>query len=429
MNFETHLKRYLDDKEITLLLNSLLEESKKAIVINTNKISDNFILSKFPNITPHPLVEHCYLYNEEEYQLGKHIYFEQGLYYIFEPCSSLVNYFLKPEKDDIVLDLCAAPGGKTSHLAILKNNDGIIISNEISKDRSLILSSNVERLGFRNVVVTNNNIDDFKNFENQFDKIILDAPCSGSGMFRKETKMKEDWTYAKVVALSSLQKELIIKAYSLLKPGGRMVYSTCSFSYEEDEEVVKYLLENTNATLESIEDNALFYFSKEKIGIHLFPHLFPGEGHYICIIKKPENEYINRKNKIKEDKRSSEIKKVCEVEGFIYSFENIYYLLPESFDFKKLKIIRGGLKLGTLEKYGFEFDHALSHYLKDYSNQINLDDKQIQEYIKGNALNIPCKDGYILIKYQNIPLSFAKATKNRINNKYPKGLRKQYIIL
>lgn len=429
MDFKTHLKKYLDDKEISLLLNSFNEKTKKAIIVNTNKVSDSFILEKFPNMIPHPLVAHCYLYNEEEYPLGKHIYFEQGLYYIFEPCSGLVNYFLKPEKKDIILDLCAAPGGKTSHLAFLKENQGIIVSNEISRERSLILSSNIERLGFSNVIVTNNSIDDFNSYQNQFDKIILDAPCSGSGMFRKETKMKDDWTYSKVTSLSSLQKELIIKAYSLLKPGGRMVYSTCSFSYEEDEEVIKHLLEKTNAILEPIEENPLFYFSKEKIGIHLFPHLFPGEGHYICVIAKPNEEIISKISKVKEDKKNSEIKKICEVEGFIYSFNNIYYLLPESFDFKKLKVIRGGLKLGTLEKYGFEFDHALSHYLKNFSNQINLNEKEVQEYIKGNALNLNCKDGYILIKYQNIPLSFAKATKNRINNKYPKGLRKQYIIL
>ena len=429
MTFEEHLEKYLSKNEINSLLSSLEGKSKKSIIINTNKIDDAFILSKFPLLTPHPIVKHCYIYEEDTYQLGKHIYFEQGLYYIFEPCSSLVNHFLEAKEEDVVLDLCAAPGGKTSHLAILKNNKGIIVSNEISKERSLVLSSNIERMGFNNVIVTNNTVDDFKVFENSFDRIILDAPCSGSGMFRKESKMKEDWSYGKVISLSKLQKELIIKAYSLLKPGGTLVYSTCSFSYEEDEEVIKYLLANTNAILSEIEDHPLYYKSKEKIGIHLFPHLFPGEGHYICKIERPFDPTINLINrKIKESNKFDDIKKICQVDGYIYNFENIYYLLPEYFDFKKLKIIRGGLKLGTKEKYGFEFDHALSHYLSSFTNELELNEQELLSYIQGNSINKNHKEGLLLIKYHNNSLGFAKSIKGRINNKYPKGLRKNNIL-
>ena len=429
MTFEEHLEKYLSKEEINELLASLKGKSKKSIIINTNKIDDNFILSKFPLLTPHPIVKHCYIYEDDTYPLGKHIYFEQGLYYIFEPCSGLVNHFLDAKEDDIVLDLCAAPGGKTSHLAIIKKNKGIIVSNEISRERSLILSSNVERMGFNNVIVTNNTIDDFKQYENYFNKIILDAPCSGSGMFRKESKMKDDWSYGKVTSLSILQKELIIKAYSLLKPGGTLIYSTCSFSYEEDEEVIKYLLENTTAKLGEFKNHELYYQSKEKIGIHLFPHLFPGEGHYICKIEKPLNKSINIINrKVKETNKFDDIKKLWQVDGYIYNFENIYYLLPEKFDFKKLKIIRGGLKLGTKEKFGFEVDHALSHYLSSYSNEINLNDEELLSYIQGNSINKNAKEGLILVKYQDKTLGFAKSTKGRLNNKYPKGLRKNNII-
>ena len=429
MTFEEHLEKYLSKEEINSLLSSLEGKSKKSIIINTNKIDDAFILSKFPLLTPHPIVKHCYIYEEDTYQLGKHIYFEQGLYYIFEPCSGLVNHFLDAKENDMVLDLCAAPGGKTSHLGIIKNNKGIIVSNEISRERSLILSSNIERMGFNNVIVTNNTIDDFRSYENYFDKIILDAPCSGSGMFRKESKMKDDWTYSKVTSLSELQKELITKTYSLLKPGGTLVYSTCSFSYEEDEEVVKYLLEKTNAKLSEFENHEFYYQSNEKIGIHLFPHLFPGEGHYICKIEKPFDPTINFINrKIKESNKFDDIKKICQVDGYIYNFENIYYLLPEYFDFKKLKIIRGGLKLGTKEKYGFEVDHALSHYLVNYPNEIELNKDELVSYIQGNSLNKNTKDGLLLVKYQGNSLGFSKSTKGRLNNKYPKGLRKNNII-
>lgn len=428
MEFFEHLKKYLSDDDITNLKFSLKEKAKKAIIINTNKIDEKFILESFPNLIKHPIVNNCYLYNDEEYQLGKHIFFEQGLYYIFEPCSALINYFLNPLENDIVLDLCAAPGGKTSHLAILKKNQGIIISNEISRERSLILSSNIERMGFRNVIVTNNQIDDFANFQNQFDKIILDAPCSGSGMFRKEEKMKDDWSYSKVLSLSQTQKELIIKAYDLLKPGGKIIYSTCSFSYEEDEEVVNHLLINTNAKLVQIDDNPMFFKSKSQIGIHLFPHLFPGEGHYICLIEKPLNNIIIPYFSKNKTDKYDDIKKICNVEGYVYQFNNIFYLLPHYFDTKNLKVVRGGLKLGTKEKYGFEFDHALSHYLKSYNNEAELDQLNIQEYLKGNTLYLKMKEGIVLIKYKNNTLGFAKSIKGRVNNKYPKGLRKNNLI-
>ena len=427
MEFYEHLKKYLNDEEISKLESSLNEKNKKSIIINTNKIDESFILDKFPLLEKHPIVKNCYLYDEEVYPLGKHVYFEQGLYYIFEPCSSLVNHLLKPEEQDVVLDLCASPGGKSSHLGILKHNQGIIISNEISKERALVLSSNIERMGFRNVIVTNNTIDDFSKFSETFDKIILDAPCSGSGMFRKESKMKDDWTYQKVLSLVPIQKDLLLKAYDLLKPGGRLVYSTCSFSYEEDEEVISYLLENTDAKLGEFEDSPYYYHSKSNIGIHLFPFLFPGEGHYICVIEKPDGEIHNLSSKKKKEDKNDDIKKLCEVDGYVYNFENIYYLLPHYFDTKKLKVLRGGLKLGTKEKYGFEMDHALSHYLEHYSNEIELNEEELLSYLQGNSLNIKAKEGIVLIKYQGHGLGFSKSIKGRINNKYPKGLRKNNI--
>ena len=303
MTFEEHLKKYLSEDEINKLISSEQEETKHALLLNEEKMSKETFLSLFPNVKPHPICEGVYLYDSNEYQFGKHVLHDLGTYYLFEPCSSIVSYLLNPNENDVILDVASAPGGKSIHTSLLMHNKGLMISNEIQNARSLILSSNVERMGRRNIIVTNNDIDAFKNYQNTFSKIILDAPCSGSGMFRKQEEMKSDWTYAKVESLSLLQKELILKAYSLLTPGGRMVYSTCSFSYEEDEEVIKYLLKNTNAKLVDIEDNKYFYKSKEKIGIHLFPYLFPGEGHYICLIEKPNEDYIhlnkNQLNKFK----------------------------------------------------------------------------------------------------------------------------------
>jgi NOL1/NOP2/sun family putative RNA methylase len=429
MNFEEHLEKYLSKAQIDDLLDSLNRDATHALIVNTNKIDDSFLLNKFPNLIPHPFVSHCYLFDNNEYQLGKHIYFEQGLYYIFEPCSSLIAHFLQPEKDDIILDCAAAPGGKAIHTAILKENEGIVVANEISRERALVLSSNVERMGLKNVIVTNCSLDDFSSYEESFDKIILDAPCSGSGMFRKDNKMKEDWTYQKVLSLAELQKELILKAYALLKPGGVLSYSTCSFSYEEDEETVQYLLDNTDATLISLPESPSFFQSKSKIGIHLLPNLFLGEGHYLCLIKKPGTLTKTSIKNPKEDKYSNVLKKELNLEGYIYNFDNIYYLLPHYFDFKKLKVLRGGLKIGTLEKYGFDFDHALSHYLVSYSNSVELNKEDVTKYVQGNMMNLDVQDGYVIINYDGNGLGLGKAKNKKVNNKYPKGLRKNQILL
>ena len=254
MNFETHLEKYLSKEEIKALINSLdNNDVKHALVLNEEKISIEQFKNEFPNIIEHPIVPNVFLYNSNEYSFGKHIYHELGYYYIFEPCSSIVSYLLNPNENDTILDIAAAPGGKSIHTSLMMKNQGILVSNEIQQARAFILSSNVERMGRKNIIVTNNNIDDLaKKYQNFFSKIILDAPCSGSGMFRKMEAMKNDWTYQKVLSLSNLQKELILKAYSMLQDGGTLVYSTCSFSYEEDEEVIEYLLSSTDAELINI---------------------------------------------------------------------------------------------------------------------------------------------------------------------------------
>ena len=304
----------------------------------------------------------------------------------------------------------------------MMKNQGILISNEIQQARSFILSSNVERMGRKNIIVTNNNIDDFtRKYQNYFSKIILDAPCSGSGMFRKMEAMKEDWTYQKVLSLQELQKDLIKKAYLLLQEGGTMVYSTCSFSYEEDEEVILHLLSNTDAELVHIPLFEGFYQSESKIGIHLLPHLFMGEGHYICLIKKPNsNTYSLNSKEIKDNFKS--IHQLLNIkEGYIYKVNDTYYYINRYIDTKGLHIIRGGLKLGIEEKYGFVFDHALSRVFP--INPVELSLEEAKSYLEGNQIIKNSKDGFVTLTYQNNGIGFGKSTKNKINNKYPKGLR------
>lgn len=430
MEFKQHLRKYLKEEDIDKLINSFNDEDKHAVLLNTHKMSDEKFLSLFPNVKPHPIVTHAYIYNKNIYDLGKTIYHIQGCFYLQEPSAMLVSYLLNPKHHEYVLDLCGAPGGKTVQASLRMDQTGLIYSNDLSYKRSQIISQNVERLGLSNVIVINNDFSTiYKEYLNYFDKIILDAPCSGSGMFRKDDKMKEDWSINKVYKFQEIQKELILYSYKMLKPGGKMIYSTCSYSYEENEEVIQYLLENTDAEIINFEENENYYIDdKTKLGIHLFPYKFEGEGHYICLIKKP-GELIKTvvKNNFKEDSNVVKIKRSMKIDlNFleIKNFNNFIFLLPEKpKSINKLNVLRYGVKAGEYDEKYFKYDYHLSHYLDNYIYEINISEEDAKSYLLGNTLNIKTEKGYVLIKYDDVAIAFGKSDGNIIKNLFPKGLR------
>ena len=422
--FKSHLKKYLNDKEIEQLIDSFSLPSTHALLLNTEKLSDEELLNIYPNLKKHPIVPHAYIYNKNEYDLGKSIYHELGAFYIQEPSAMLVSYFLDAQEDDYILDLCAAPGGKTIGTALSMHQKGIIIANDISKDRAKVLMDNVSRLGIKNVIVTNNDFASiYQHYRSTFDKIIIDAPCSGSGMFRKEDKMKDDWSYNKVFKNALIQYQLIDIAYEMLKPGGDMVYSTCSYSYEEDEEVIKHLLDNSDAELIDINNSKDFYVSKDNIGIHLFPYLFNGEGHYICKIHKPGN--------IK--KTSYHTKQVLknllpdEIQNFSsYKFGDYLHALPYDISYKGINIINYGIKVGEIIRNECLYSYQLSHALTNYKQIIELNFDEVYKYILGEQLNKNnTYKGQVLLTYQGIPVDFSKTDGRVLKNHYPKYLRKK----
>ena len=192
MEFSEHLKSYLSNEEIDKLMDSLKEQSLHAVLLNSKKMSDEEFLKLYPEVTKHPIVAHAYIYKKELYNLGKSIYHTLGCFYLQEPSAMVPAYLLNAEEDDVILDMCAAPGGKTIQSSFLMKGKGLIVSNDLSKPRTFSIVENIERLGIGNVVITNNDLSLIYNkYLNSFDKIILDAPCSGSGMFRKEDKMAE----------------------------------------------------------------------------------------------------------------------------------------------------------------------------------------------------------------------------------------------
>ena len=414
MEFFEHLKTYLNDEEIRLLETSLSKKSEHALLLNTEKMSQEQLLSIYPSLKRHPLVKNAFIYDKDELDLGKSIYHELGCFYLQEPSAMLPAYLLNPEPGDLVLDFCAAPGGKSMQASLLMHNKGLIISNDISKSRAFAISENAERLGRGNLLITNNDFSlIYDKFINTFDKIILDAPCSGSGMFRKENKMWEDWSYQKVLRNAEIQKSLVLMSYQMLKPGGTMVYSTCSFSYEEDEEVIKHLLKNTDAELIEVPNSELFYKNKTNgFGVHLLPFIFPGEGHYIALIKKP-GELVKKTDKKYYQKQEK--------------FGEYLFTLSESFSMKHLNVIRYGVKIGQIDKNDIRYDYHYARFINGFDNELEIDLSELLKYYQGESINRALSKGYILLKYQGINVDIAKSDGRIIKNRLPKGLRKKLI--
>ena len=418
-----------NQNDIKMIVDSLNKKSEHAVLLNTNKISDEEFLKEFPLVKPHPIVKNAFIYDKEIYELGKHIYHELGkhiyhelgYYYLQEPSAMVVSSLIDFKENDLVLDMCAAPGGKSIQASFKMNDKGLFISNDLSFSRCGLLSNNLERLGIGNVIITNNDLSKiYLKYENTFDKIILDAPCSGSGMFRKSDAMINDWSINKVYKYQEIQKELILIAYYMLKPGGLLSYSTCSYSKEEDEEVAHYLLSNSDAELVNIPSYECFYI--KDIGIRLMPSHFSGEGQYIVQFKKPGSSKANEFNHInKFPQLVKGYKDVKKVNDYLFAVNN-------GLDLKGFNIYRYGVKVGEFKKDIFKYDlHYARSYAKDSFDKIELTLEELKKYLYGEQLNkINPYKGYVLLTYKKTAVDIAKTDGQVIKNYYPKGLRKKF---
>lgn len=428
MDFKDNLREFLSEEETSLLIESLRGEDYHAVLLNTEKMKDDVFLSLYPNVRKHPYVDHAYLFDKNEYQLGKTIWHELGCFYIQEPSAMMVSALLDIHENDLVLDLCAAPGGKSIGASFKMQQNGLIVANDISKQRCNLIVENSERLGLKNLLIVNNDFEKiYDHYLNKFDVIILDAPCSGSGMFRKDDKMIDDWSINKVYKFAEIQKRLIKIAYEMLKPGGILSYSTCSYSLEEDEEVIEYLLSNSDATLLEFKNVKEAYINPNKpIGIRMLPSKFKGEGQYICQIKKPGNKKDT--SFIKENRYIDKLPEVCKNKDVV-KFGDSYFYLNNSAKLNSLNIIRYGVKIGEENKGIFKYDYHFAHSLKkEEFPHIEISEKELRDYLLGNVIykENPYK-GFALLTYLDNPIDIAKSDMHQIKNYYPKGLRKKVI--
>ena len=421
MDFKEHLYQSLPKDEVDQLIDSFSNEDYHAVLLNLNKISDEEFLEEFPLVKSHPIVKHAYLYDKNVYPLGKHIYHELGYYYLQEPSAMVVSSLIDFKESDLVLDMCAAPGGKTIQVALKMNNQGLVIANDLSFSRCGLISNNLERLGLRNVIIINNDLSKiYQRYLNTFDKIILDAPCSGSGMFRKNDEMMKDWSINKVYKFQEIQKSLIEIAYQMLKPGGLLSYSTCSYSKEEDEDVIQYLLDRTDAEVVDISK-----YGYTTTGIRLMPSHFEGEGQYICQIRKPGQSSpttFDNENKFKsllaDSYKNYDAKKVND---YLFSVSN-------SINLPLANIYRYGVKVGEFKKDLFKYDLHYARTLKaNEMPTIELSSNELNKYLAGEQLNKESNQkGFALLTYKNNAVDIAKSDTRVIKNNYPKGLRKKF---
>lgn len=418
MEFKESLKRYLDDNFIDDLLNSMNKERTNCLILNEYKMLSEDFIKLFPLVKQHEIIKNAFYYDPKIYDFGKSFYFDNGLFYIMDPASMLVSHYLPFNYYDNVLDLCAAPGGKTISSSY-KDNTINIIANDINYKRALTLSSNIEKCGLSNVIVTSNNIDVFvKKYKNAFDKIILDAPCSGSAMFRKSDEMEEDWTYQKVLKCVEIQKELLQKASLLLKEGGIISYSTCSFSYEEDEEIIlDFLKNNPNFHTIKIEENPKFYRSKDlPDAIHLFPNLYEGEGQFICLLQKDGVLKPNKRESFK-DRYGYGFINYDKNNDFLYGYNN-------QLDLSYLTVLRKGVHLFTIKGSDFIPSFHLAHYSKCVDT-IELNDDELKLYLHGDSFqkDLDLLNGFYIVSYNKVNLGYVHYINKTLKNLYPKGLR------
>lgn len=478
------------DREDKAFFAALQEEPKKALRFNPLKslMPDDYLdsLSLGKNVPWESMGKYY-----DTFAAGKHPFHEAGVYYIQEPSAMAPVSYLDVKENLRILDLCAAPGGKSTQIAGRMMGTGLLVSNEIVPKRARILSENIERMGISNAIVTCESPDRLsEHFPGYFDRILVDAPCSGEGMFRKNNEAISEWSKENVILCAKRQDDILESADIMLKSGGRLVYSTCTFAPDEDEgTIARFLMKHPEYRLAestiyegmeygkseylkyAFEENDAYKNADVSHTIRIWPNKFDGEGHFLAVLekgtsdgtfgkitndafplgglqqsltKKEVSDYLSLQKDILND---SDVF-TPDNSTFIKFGDNLYRLPKDAPNLKGLKVERPGLHLGTYLKNRFEPAHALSHFLHmtDAVNVYNMaaGSPEVKMYLSGQALR-PSeklvddsndfayglrvnneKSAWILVSVEGFSLGWGKYAGGVIKNHYPKGLRISY---
>ncbi len=394
-------------------------------------------------------------YYREGDQPGKDVLHEAGVYYIQEPSAMAVAEILDPKPGERILDLCAAPGGKSTQIAGRMEGRGLLVANEVIPGRGKILSQNVERMGIKNCVVCGEAPGHLALFFPEFfDRIVVDAPCSGEGMFRKDETAIGQWSTGHVQMCADRQRMILEEAAKMLKPSGVLVYSTCTFSPEENEGVIsRFVQGHEDFYIEEIPHDAAFSSGRPdwvfdpaqgvEYTMRLWPHRLRGEGHYIARLRRRGMPCaVNResgigrdgqtiKNSVLQDFLTGDLGLASDwltgQQGTVRTFGEQIYLVPEAMvPMQGLKVIRPGLHIGTVKKNRLEPSHSLALALGsgETSQTMELSYEESARYLHGESLRCEAQKGWTVLSYMGYPLGFGKGANRQMKNHYPKGLRK-----
>ena len=336
---------------------------------------------------------------------------------------------LQPQPGEWVCDLCAAPGGKTTQIAGRLRGEGFLLCNEINPKRAKILGRNIERLGVANALVTNEHPGKLaERYAAYFDRVLIDAPCSGEGMFRKEEAAVTDWSQETVEMCARRQAEILHSGAMLVRPGGRLVYSTCTFAPEENEEAIDRFLEaHPEFVPETVE--APWFAKGENGSFRMWPHKLLGEGHFAAVLRKTggDEEDVSVPSGEKLPRPWQDFAKQLGITlpaGKAVIFGQSLYWTPEKMpDLRGVKVVRPGLELGELKKDRFEPAHALALWLREAACSHDLDAVAIAGYMHGET--VPCeKKGWCLVTVDGYSIGWGKGDGRVLKNHYPKGLRR-----
>lgn len=435
---------------------SLDQPPVSGLRVNTLKLNPE----DFPALSPVPLGEKipwcdsAFLLPPSEVSAGQHPFHRAGLYYLQDPSAMSPAELLNPQPGEKVLDLSAAPGGKTTHLAALMRGRGLLVANEIKDKRVGHLAQNVERWGAGNVVITNETPERLADHLGPiFDRVLVDAPCSGEGMFRKDMGARADWSPEMVLGCAVRQHNILRVAARLVRPGGYLLYSTCTFAPEEDEGAVQSVLDNfpdfkvmplpqldgfapgQPGWLEALTgqeaDSALAGAAR------LFPHRLAGEGHFACLLQRAEGENPGREREKFSRKRempdlrfwrefaAATLNVDLAEDRLKVAGERLYFIPETSADFSRLRVVHPGVWLGTFKKGRFEPAHPLALFLKRGEARHTLDlpanSAELAAYLRGEPLEAEGQPGWLVVTADGWPLGWGKRVQGLVKNHYPRG--------
>jgi NOL1/NOP2/sun family putative RNA methylase len=440
--FIERMKQTMGEEEAASFFASYQESASHGLRIHPGKTSHEEFVAHGPfALTPVPWCPLGFYYDGED-KPGKHPYHAAGVYYIQEPSAMAVVEALSPKPGDKVLDLCAAPGGKSTHIAGYLGDSGLLVANEIHPTRVKALSENLERWGTRNILVTNETPERMADrFPTYFDKIAVDAPCSGEGMFRKLPEACEDWSEDKIAHCAAMQTDILDAAAAMLKPGGIMVYSTCTFAEDENErQIERFLALHPEFSLEPVAQAKYFAPGAIEHTVRLWPHKLRGEGHFLARLRKSVDTASSAAVQQEKTKSlPSDVRKLFEAfcretltfmpEGNYALFGEQFYLLADGLpSLNRLKVVRAGWHLGTMKKGRFEPSHALALALApgEWKNSVDFsaNSEEVRRYLRGESLFVDKEGkGWTIVTVDGYPLGWSKLVQGQIKNHYPKGLR------